>query len=146
MPFRTVLCLCASAVLLAAADQTSSAPGPTGPQRPATGSKKDFLNPNLGALLQWSGERLKPAPHLYIVPPPGLAGPGPLVGLANGSKQCSIPLKWAKVQPGAADPRGEIRMPPHAGRVDPMYGSTPAPVCTDSDQSAESNSNQLKRK
>ena len=139
MPFRTVLCLCASVALLTAVDQTSSAPGSTAQQPPAAAKKKDFLNPNLGALLQAPGDQSKPTPpHLYVVPPPALAGPGPIIGLANGPKQCSIPLKWAKVQPSALDPRGEIRIPPHAGRVDPIYGPTPAPVCTDSDQTIES--------
>ena len=133
MPRCTVLCLLAPAALLAASGQSPAAPESNSHPPPAVADKKDFVNPNPGGLFQppnvhsklWNNDLTKVDPNVLT---PG--SPGIVVSVVN---QCSIPLKWAKAPKSAPDPRGRKWIGPHPERVDPIYGPTPAPVCTDTE-------------
>lgn len=133
MPFRTVLCLLASAGLIAAEGQSSSAPGSSSQQPPAVTNKKDFVNPNLGGLIRPPDARSQSANKPFTIVEPKSLTPDQPAKLLEGTKECSIPLKWAKIQKSAPDPRGEKWIGPHPERVDPIYGPTPAPVCMDAE-------------
>ncbi len=115
LPFRTVLCFCAFAGLLAAADA------------------KDFVNPNplgtvtaTGEAAPWVG-KFDFRPAILIYPPEAIPK------LPTASKQCSIPLKWANIGKSNPDPRGEKWIGPHPERLDAIYGPNPAPACVDLD-------------
>jgi len=114
MPFRTVLCLCAAAGLLAA-DQPANEQGSPTPN-PRNFAPKDFVNPDLGGLLK--------QPRNF----PKLFRGQPFVSVTE-PQQCSIPLKSTKVQNGHPDPRGTKWVGPHPERIDPIYGPNPAPAC-----------------
>ncbi len=138
MPFRTVLCLCALAALPAAAGQTSpGAAKQAAPPSPTT-EKKDFVNPNPGGFLKPPAATAPDLSELgdgdsVIVVPKNLPPDPGLKLTTSPQKQCSIPLKWAKVQKSAPDPRGRKWIGPHPERIDPMYAAPPAPVCLDAD-------------
>jgi hypothetical protein len=129
MPFRTVLCLVGSAGLLVAVGQNSSAVAENNQQPPAVTKKNDFVNPNLAGLLQPPDAHSKSWNNGLMNLEPKLLAPNQPAKLESGTKECSIPLKWARIQKSAPDRQGEKWIGPHPERMDPIYGRTPAPVC-----------------
>ncbi|MBV8552303.1 MAG: hypothetical protein JOY54_13455 [Acidobacteriaceae bacterium] len=109
MPFRTMLCFFAAVGILTAGD------------------KKDFLNPNPGGVQKAPGN--KTAPFDGRVDVTRLLSNLPSnqsAKLPSAKKECSIPLRWGKVD---IEPGPGIKSVPHPEQFDGMYAPNPAPSC-----------------
>jgi hypothetical protein len=124
--------------VLAAGQASSSSTGGHAPP-PPTSEKKDFVNPNPGGLLKPPAatapnfSKLLGNGSATITEPKELPPDQAPKLMTNAAKQCSIPLKWAKIQKGTPDPRSEKWIGPHPNKIDPIYAAPPAPVCVDAE-------------